>query len=132
MTRRGKAFLAFAAQVGPLPTGALATAASTSLPVTDRRRQSRDAESLILSAPTAAAGAAATGLTRSRASQVRTAAGISTQVGRPRSATSTRTLQALGARVVADSTTVGLSADEYLDRAQARSLQLGVPFDPRV
>ena len=84
-----------------------------------RLRRSAAAELIILSAPSAAAGARATGLTRSRASQIRTAAGIAGVIGRPRGPTSLRSLQELGARVVADSAAVELSTGEYLDRAHA-------------
>lgn len=55
-----------------------------------------DTESLILSAPTAADGAAATGTPLRTAQHQRAVAGISTPTGRPKSPTSTRSLQALG------------------------------------
>lgn len=80
-------------------------------------RDERD--SLVLSAPSAADAAAATDITRARASQIRTAAGISSPTGRPPSPTSTRSLQALGSRVVVDAAAVGLGPVEYLDAAQA-------------
>lgn len=83
------------------------------------RRQSPDAESLILSAPSPAVASAQTGLTRSRASQVRTAAGISTRTGRPSNPTSTRSLQSLGARLQESADALGIAADVLLQRMHA-------------
>lgn len=87
-----------------------------------RRRAPAERDSLILSAPTVTAAAEQTGLTRARASQIRTAAGIRTPTGRRTSPTSRDSLAALGRTVVADAEAVGLSPEAYLKAARAKLL----------
>lgn len=73
-----------------------------------------DTESLILSAPTAADGAAATGTPLRTAQHQRAVAGISTPTGRPKSPTSTRSLQALGARAASLAGLASVTPDELI------------------
>lgn len=73
-----------------------------------------DTESLILSAPTAADAAAATGIPVRTAQHQRAAAGISTPTGRPKSLTSTRSLQALGSRAASLAALASVTPDELI------------------